>query len=124
MTALRLPRGAHGALFCCCIFVILGGCAQHGACTKPDVYERSSNGPPLRVPPDLTPPPEDKSYDVPPAQPVTVEAPPCGHYPPKIASASAKKPAAATTAPAAAPLAAPSALVRKDNWAPRGFLSR
>jgi hypothetical protein len=107
MTHCREQRGAHRALLCACMLGILAGCAHHGACTKPEVYERSSNGPALRVPPDLSQPPEDRSFDVPPAPTANAEAPPCGHYPPKItsAAATAKKPAG-TSAPAPAPSSA------------------
>jgi len=114
MIAPRFPRGARGALWCCCTFVVLGGCAHHSACTKPEVYEHTTSGPPLRVPPDLSTPPENNSYDVPPAEPVVVEAPPCGHYPPKITStakqqATTSSATAKSTAPAATPQTQPAA---------------
>jgi hypothetical protein len=109
MSGHRSTRGARCALIVLCILGALAGCAGNKSCTKPSVYSSSSAGPPLRVPPDLSQPPENDTFEVPPG-PVTSDAPPCGHYPPKVADRTTRatppsgtKPATTAPAPATPP---------------------
>jgi len=112
MIGRRIERGVRCALVALCALGALAGCAGNKACTKPNVYSSSSAGPPLRVPPDLSQPPENDSFEVPPG-PATSSAPPCGHYPPKVTERTAQTTPTqgrpATPTPAAAAPAAPAA---------------
>jgi len=112
MIGRRIECGARCALVALCALGVLAGCAGNKACTKPNVYSSSSAGPPLRVPPDLSQPPENDTFEVPPG-PATSSAPPCGHYPPKVTERTAQTTPTqgrpATPAPAAAAPAAPPA---------------
>ena len=112
MIGRRIECGARCALVALCVLGALAGCAGNKACTKPNVYSSSSAGPPLRVPPDLSQPPENDSFEVPPG-PATSSAPPCGHYPPKVTERTAQTTPTqgrpATPTPAAAAPAAPAA---------------
>ena len=113
MSCLRSYAGARCALLCLCLIGVLAGCAGSRTCSKPGVYARSTGGPPLRVPPDLSQPPEDASFEVPEGTATAAGSPPCGHYPPKIASAdtappaTAAKPSSASAASATQPPPSP-----------------
>jgi hypothetical protein len=131
MSWLRRHAGARHALLCLCALAALSGCAGNRACNKPGPYSRSTSGPELRVPPDLSKPAEDQSFEVPEGAATAANSPPCGHYPPKIATAtaparastnaappvSASPPPAVPTPPPAAPPAAQAAPAAPDSAA-------
>jgi hypothetical protein len=108
MSRMRSHLGATYALICICALV-LSGCAGQRACNKPGPYSRSTSGPPLRVPEDLSKPAEDQSFEVPEGTASAANSPPCGHYPPKVATAPSPARAPAPAAPPASAEPSPAA---------------
>lgn len=109
MSRARSHPGARYALICICALIALSGCAGQRACNKPGPYSRSTSGPALRVPPDLSKPAEDQSFEVPEGTASAANSPPCGHYPPKVATGTPPARAPTPAAPAASAQPSPAA---------------